>query len=96
MGKSERLVVELPSDLVANLREAVRSGSFTSESEAIELFLRAWYGSEGAEEPDIEALRAFVAEGLAEADAGRFVDADEMFERLRTRYRGKVAGPSSG
>jgi Arc/MetJ-type ribon-helix-helix transcriptional regulator len=87
MGSTERLTVDLPADLVEGLRSSVRSGAFASESEAIEALLRTWYGPEGNEEPDIETLRAFVAEGISDADAGRFVDGDEMFERLRARYR---------
>jgi Arc/MetJ-type ribon-helix-helix transcriptional regulator len=85
MGTTERLVVDLPSDLVTAVRNAVRSGAFASESKVLEAILRAWRGDDGVEEPDIETVRAFVAEGIADADAGRFVDADEMFERLRAR-----------
>jgi antitoxin ParD1/3/4 len=87
MSTTERLVVDLPSDLVAGLRESIRSGAFTSESEAIETLLRTWYGADGIEEPDIETLRAFVAEGLAEADAGRLIDADEVHAELRARIK---------
>lgn len=87
MGTMEQLVVELPKELVDALRKSVRSGAFSSESEALEILLRGWYGDSGTEEPDIQTLRAFVAHGIADADAGRFVNAEEMFERLRTRYR---------
>ena len=87
MGTNERLTIELPSHLVAGLRQSVRSGAFSSESEAIATLLRTWYGPEGVEEPDLETLRAFVAEGLAEADAGKFIDADEMHAELRARIK---------
>jgi antitoxin ParD1/3/4 len=96
MATTERLVVDLPTELVAALRDAVHSGAFASESEVLEAVLRAWHGDDGIEEPDIETLRAFVAEGIAEADAGHFVDADEMFERLRARYREKIADRAGG
>jgi Arc/MetJ-type ribon-helix-helix transcriptional regulator len=96
MGTTERLVVDLPAELVDGLRDSVRAGDFASESEAVEAVLRVFYGSDGAEEPDIETLRAFVAERIAEADAGRFVDTDEMFARLRTRYLAKVAERTGG
>jgi Arc/MetJ-type ribon-helix-helix transcriptional regulator len=75
----------LPSDLVAGLRASVRSGAFGSESEALEVLLRTWYGDEGAEEPDIETLRAFVAEGIADVDAGRTSDAEEVYARVLAR-----------
>ena len=87
MGTTERLTVELPSHLVAGLRQSVQSGDFSSESEAIETLLRTWYGPEGVEEPDLETLRAFVAEGLAEADAGKFIDADEVHAELRAKIK---------
>ena len=91
MAATERLVVDLPSDLVTAVRDAVQTGAFASESDVLEAILRAWYGDVGTAEPDIETLRAFVAEGIADADAGRFVDSDKMFERLRDRYRAKIA-----
>ena len=96
MGTTERLVVDLPADLVAGLRDSVRAGDFSSESEALEAMLRVFLSRDGVEEPDIETLRAFVAEGIAEADAGRFVDGEEMFARLRARYLAKVAERTSG
>ena len=91
MASTEQLTVELPAELVAALRNSVRSGAFASESEAVETLLRTWFGPEGTEEPDIETLRAIVAEGIAGADAGRFVEAHEMFEELRVRYGAAIA-----
>jgi|HubBroStandDraft_6_1064221.scaffolds.fasta_scaffold52862_1 antitoxin ParD1/3/4 len=85
MGTTERLVVDLPSHLVAGLRESVRSGAFASESEGIEALLRTWYGDEGLVEPPIDVLRALVAEGIADADAGRVQDADEVHAELLAR-----------
>jgi antitoxin ParD1/3/4 len=83
MSKTERLAVDLPAHLLTGLRESVRSGAFASESEALEVLLRTWYGEEGTKEPDLEALRAFVAEGLA--DAGRSADAEEVYGRVLAR-----------
>jgi predicted transcriptional regulator len=39
------------------------------------------------EEPDLATLRACVAEGLAEADAGRLIEADEVHAELRARLK---------
>ena len=87
MLKTQTLVVDLPSDLVTAVRDAVRPGGFNSESEVVEAILRAWYSDNGVEEPDnIETLRAFVADGISDADAGRFVDSEMLFEKLRARY----------
>jgi Arc/MetJ-type ribon-helix-helix transcriptional regulator len=85
MGTTERLVLDLPSHLVASLRESVRSGAYPSESAAIEELLAAWYGLEGTEEPPIELLRTFVGEGVADADAGRVSDAKDVYERVLGR-----------
>ena len=83
MSKTERLAVDLPAHLLAGLRESVRSGAFASEGEAIEVLLRTWYGEAGTKEPDLKALRAFVAEGLA--DAGRSADAEGVYGRVLAR-----------
>jgi antitoxin ParD1/3/4 len=96
MASTERLVVDLPSDLVTAVRDAVQTGAFASESDVLEAILRAWHGEDDVAEPDIETLRAFVAEGIADADAGRFVDADKMFARLRERYRAMIADRGGG
>jgi Arc/MetJ-type ribon-helix-helix transcriptional regulator len=85
MSKTERLAVDLPAHLLAGLRESVRSGAFTSESEAVEVLLRGWYGDEGTKEPDINTLRTFVAEGVADVEAGRIVDASETYARVLAR-----------
>ena len=91
MSKTERLAVDLPAHLLAGLRESVRSGAFASEGEAIEVLLRTWYGEAGTKEPDLKALRAFVAEGLADADAGRSADAEGVYGRVLARIDELVA-----
>jgi antitoxin ParD1/3/4 len=96
MRATEQLTVELPSELAAALRGAVQSGAFSSESEVLETILWAWHGDNTIEEPDFETLRAFMAKGIADAEAGRFVDAYEMFARLRARYNAVASDRSSG
>jgi antitoxin ParD1/3/4 len=96
MNATERLVIDLPVDLVEGLRDSIKSGAFASESEAIEMLLRLWYGHEQVEEPDSATLRAFVAEGIADADAGRLVDSEEMFKRLRARFSAIAAKRAGG
>ena len=87
MGTTERLTVDLPSELVEGLRDSIKAGAFSSESQVIEVLLRSWYGPDDVGEPDIETLRAFVAEGLAEADAGNLIDADQVHAELRARIK---------
>jgi antitoxin ParD1/3/4 len=94
MGATKRLTVELPSYLVESLRDSVKAGAFASESEAIEALLKPWYGNEKIEEPDIETLRAFVAEGIADVDAGRVSDAEDVYARVRARIEEITASKS--
>jgi hypothetical protein len=53
------------------------------------VLLRTWYGEAGTEKPDLEALRAFVAEGFA--DAERSADAEEVYGRVLARINELVA-----
>jgi Arc/MetJ-type ribon-helix-helix transcriptional regulator len=94
MATREQLVIDLPSDLVAGLRDAVRSGAFASESEVLETLLRSWQGDGGVEEADIETIRAFVAEGLADSEAGRVSKAEDVYARVRARIEAVAANKS--
>ena len=42
MAATERLVVDLPADLVTAVRAVVQTGAFASESDVLEAILRAW------------------------------------------------------
>jgi antitoxin ParD1/3/4 len=86
MSSKERLVVDLPSDLVKAVRDAVKSGAFASESDVLGAALRIFHGDDHLSDEELEEVRALVAEALTDADAGRFVEGDAMFERLRSRH----------
>ena len=87
MATSEQLIVDLPSDLLRDLRNSVQAGEFASEGEAVEAALRAWYLPDVAEGPDLETIRASIAEGIADADAGRVFDADKVHGELRAKIK---------
>jgi Arc/MetJ-type ribon-helix-helix transcriptional regulator len=91
MSDTEQLTVELPADLIARLRESVRAGAFASESEAVEAVLRTWYGDGDIEQSDVETLRALIAEGLADIEAGHGEDIDVVFDELEARYKAMSA-----
>jgi Arc/MetJ-type ribon-helix-helix transcriptional regulator len=89
METTERLVLDLPSDLVAILRDAVQRGQCGSESEALSAILRVLQDDRGIDE-DVDKIRARVAEGLAEADAGEVIGADEVHAELRAQIKAVV------
>ncbi|HEY7296479.1 MAG TPA: hypothetical protein VH684_00975 [Xanthobacteraceae bacterium] len=70
---------------MADLRESVRSGAFASESEAVETLLRTGFSLEG--DDDLESVRAMVAEGLAQANAGDVIEADEVHAEMHARIK---------
>jgi Arc/MetJ-type ribon-helix-helix transcriptional regulator len=90
---SERLTVELPSQLVAALREAVRSGAFISEGEALSTLL-GWT-PEHAQPEELEMTRAFVAEGIADAKAGRRSSAEDVYARVTARIEAVAAAKTT-
>jgi antitoxin ParD1/3/4 len=94
MGAMERLTIELPAHLVEGLRNSVKSGEFASESAAIEALLRSWYGDEVMDELDIDTLRAIVGEGIADVEAGRVSDAEDVYARIRARIEAIAASKS--
>ena len=84
MDTTERLIIDLPKELVDKLREQVVSGKFKSESQVVETLLKASYYGESELGPDeLEEVRAAVAEGIADADAGRVHNADDVHAKLR-------------
>jgi antitoxin ParD1/3/4 len=89
MTTTERLVLDLPSDLVASIRGAIQRGDFSSESEAVSIILRTW-SDEDLAESDAKTIRGLVAEAVAEIDAGHGIDADEVFDELEARYASRI------
>jgi hypothetical protein len=63
----------------------VVSGAYASEGDVLSAFL-GWH-----EEPqtpnELEALRAAVAEGIADAEADRLIDADKVYAELHLRIK---------
>jgi Arc/MetJ-type ribon-helix-helix transcriptional regulator len=86
MGTTERLVLDLPSEIVAVLREAVRRGDFHSESEALSAIVRAFGGDIDFEE-DIAEIRTHIAEAMAESDADEVISANEVHAELRAKIK---------
>jgi predicted transcriptional regulator len=48
------------------------------------------------QEPDIKTLHAFVAEGIADVEAGRILDAEEVYARVLARINQLAIQKNSG
>jgi Arc/MetJ-type ribon-helix-helix transcriptional regulator len=91
MDTRERLVLDLPAELVAKLRERVALGDFRSESEAVETILKFHFVDDDLEAGELDDIRAAVAEGAADVDAGRVYEADAVHAELRARIKAYAA-----
>jgi antitoxin ParD1/3/4 len=86
MAKTETLTVDVPAELLAQIRGAVQSGDYASDQDIISEALMDWSSrrSEGLVE-DIEWLRQAVKE--ADEDEGPGVPMEEVMDRLEAKYR---------
>jgi Arc/MetJ-type ribon-helix-helix transcriptional regulator len=91
METTERLVIDLPKELVDKLRELVASGEFSSESDAVEALLKASYYGDELDEEELREVRAAVAEADADIVAGRLHEADEVHAQLRAIIKASTA-----
>jgi antitoxin ParD1/3/4 len=76
------LTVELSPQLEALVREKVESGRYASAEDVIREALQLLQAHDEAAAARHEALRRDIAEGIADLEAGRTVDADTVFAAL--------------
>jgi len=80
--------VSLTPELETFVQEKVRSGRYTSASEVVREALRLMEKRDQRLAEREQALHAFEAEldrRIAEADAGKVMDVEEAFAKLRAR-----------
>ena len=82
--------VALGSNLEGTVTRLVQSGRYNSRSEVLREGVRLVEEREKA----LAALNASLERGLADADAGRVHDADEVFAELKSRYAAMPGGSS--
>jgi antitoxin ParD1/3/4 len=75
--------VDLGSKLERFIAGLVKSGRYNSKSEVLREGVRLIQ----ERETRLAALDASIARGLADAEAGRIKPADEVFDRLKAKYR---------
>lgn len=80
---SGQMTVTLTRELEQYVRGKVREGAFATPSEYIRDLIRARYLAEQEKEAKLHALDAALAEGIADAEAGRAVPVKEAFARIR-------------
>jgi antitoxin ParD1/3/4 len=91
MAEAETLTVTLPADLAALVRGAVAGGQYGSSSELVREALRDWQARRAAQQAVFEALKAEIAVGLADLEAGRVhaFDVDDIIALGRARSAGR-------
>lgn len=65
------LNVSLPPELENRVRQHVESGLYSSASEVIREALRLFEAYQGIQAANLSALKADIAQGVADIDAGR-------------------------
>lgn len=83
MKSSGQMTLTLTDDLEQFVREQARKGSFASNSEYVRALVRERYLQERERESRRRNLDQAIAEGICDADAGRFAPVNEAFDRLR-------------
>ncbi len=80
------LNVSLPPELEMRVRQHVESGLYSSASEVIRESLRLFEAYQGVQAASLAALKADIAEGVADIQSGRVreVSVTEMAQRART------------
>jgi antitoxin ParD1/3/4 len=81
MQTAEKLSITLPAEMVRIIREKVGTGAYSSNSEVIREALRSWMGREQR----LTMLDTSIAQGVADAEAGRTQEIGSVREELQ-RY----------
>jgi antitoxin ParD1/3/4 len=82
MQSAEKLSITLPPEMASFIRQKVNSGLYGSNSEIIREALRAMMDRDRR----LERLDIAIAQGVADAEAGRVQDIDDVRAELRGRF----------
>ncbi len=77
---------DLGSTLENYVSKLVEEGRYNSKSEVLREGVRLVQEREAK----LAALDAAITRGLADADAGRLIPAEEVFDRLEAKYRAMI------
>jgi antitoxin ParD1/3/4 len=87
---AEKLSITLPAEMVRVIREKVASGAYGSNSEVIRDALRGWLERDRR----LTALDTAIANGIADAEAGRVQPINAVRTDLRVRLGKKSRKPA--
>jgi antitoxin ParD1/3/4 len=82
MQSAEKLSITLPVEMANFIRGKVSLGLYGSNSEIIREALRGWIERERR----LEMLDKAIVQGIADAEAGRVQDIDEIHAQLREQF----------
>lgn len=77
--------VDLGSQLESFVEALVEEGRFASRDEVLREGVRVLHEREQAQVAWLAEFDASLAEGIADIEAGRFYDADEVFDELEAK-----------
>jgi putative addiction module CopG family antidote len=85
--------IRMTADEVRFLRRKVATGRYDTEAEVVHEALCLLEANEATQDAKLARLRNAVAAGIADADAGRFVDSspEPVLDRARQRIREQEA-----
>jgi antitoxin ParD1/3/4 len=81
MQTAEKLSITLPAEMVRVIRAKVESGGYGSNSEVSREAMRGWLERERG----MATLSAAIDRGIADADAGRVADSEQVRKALLER-----------
>jgi antitoxin ParD1/3/4 len=87
MGAIEKITISLPAEMLADVRDAVAAGEYTSTSEAIREALRHWRRARTVIALNDDDLRRLVAEGR---ESGEPVPGEAALRNLRDEYAARA------
>ena len=85
MRTIEKISIALPPEMIAQLRQAVDAGEYSSSSEAVRDALRDWTHKRQLQQNGIAELRQLWQQARADTSPG--LDPGQVFNELERKYQ---------
>ncbi|MDP3478241.1 MAG: type II toxin-antitoxin system ParD family antitoxin [Desulfoprunum sp.] len=85
--KAERITITLPSEMLASIKDKVRSGAYGSTSELIREAMRLWQKKEEEHETRLSLIRGRLA---SSAQSGVPVPLDDAFKAIERLHQQRM------